>query len=71
MNQVDEIIAKAKLGKPCKYLIVSRRIYEQLMETEAQRKKLNEKDAFLIVVDVYKGLIVAVTDKKGINCVVI
>lgn len=59
MDKIDDLI-KSKKGK---YLIVNRRYFELIQDYIGKSKKI--KDSFLIEVETYKGLIVAVTDKQN------
>lgn len=58
-----------KLNQECqkkgaKYLIVNRKYYEMIGDEIAKTKKMRIEDSWLNVVETYKGLIVAVTDKS-------
>lgn len=51
--------------KGAKYLIVNRNYYQMIANEIAKEKKMKVEEAWLNVIETYKGLIVAVTDKSG------
>lgn len=62
---MDKLKEEIKKNKGAKYLIVNRRYYELICIEIAKEKRI--KDYFLVIADMYKHLIVAVTDKKDFN----
>lgn len=63
MKNLNDAIKKGKAAG-ANYLIVNRKIFEFISQELAKQQKI---ESWLVIVDKYKGLVVAVTDVKGFD----